>query len=57
MTINRIEHFQEKIARAKAGVESGFPSENATSQKCRSAMHVLLVGRGPWFKPRRQHEK
>jgi hypothetical protein len=57
MTINRIEHFQEKIARAKAGVESGFPSENATTQKCRSAMHVLLVGRGPWFKPRRQHEK
>jgi hypothetical protein len=29
-----LEHFQEKPALAKAGVESGFPSENATMQKC-----------------------
>jgi hypothetical protein len=30
----RLEHFQEKPAPAKAEVESGFPSENATMQKC-----------------------
>jgi hypothetical protein len=29
----RLEHFQEKHALAKAGVESGFPSENATNAK------------------------
>jgi hypothetical protein len=30
---DRLEHFQEKLALAEAGVESGFPSENATMQK------------------------
>jgi hypothetical protein len=29
----RLEHFQEKHALAKARVETGFPSENATMQK------------------------
>jgi hypothetical protein len=28
-----LEHFQEKPALAKAGVESGFPSENAENAK------------------------
>jgi hypothetical protein len=30
---NRLEHFPEKHALAKAGVVTGFPSENATTQK------------------------
>jgi hypothetical protein len=30
---DRLEHFREKLALAEAGVESGFPSENATMQR------------------------
>jgi hypothetical protein len=31
-----LEHLQEKPALAKAGVDPGFPSGNAATQKCQS---------------------
>jgi hypothetical protein len=35
-----LEHFPEKHALAKAGVVTGFPSENATTQEDWSAFRV-----------------
>jgi hypothetical protein len=38
-----MEHFQEKHAPGLIGVESGFPAENATTQKCWSGFCFLSM--------------
>jgi hypothetical protein len=40
---DRLKHFQEKLATAKAVVASGFPSGNSTTQNFWSGFHFRPV--------------